>query len=145
MLVRFRPGLFALVLAAASACGSDSATAPDVTPATLDQALAELSIPAIGSASGVFFDAGATAPALLASRCPYVAASQSFVCTPYSASGVTIDQAFTLRTASGATQSAFDAMTTAAVSVNTTIARMRPTLGACLGIRDSLRRRTCCR
>jgi len=123
MLVRFRPGFFALALAAAvGACGSDSSTAPNTTPATLDQALAELSIPAIGSASGVFFDAGATAPALLASRCPYVAASQSFVCTPYSADGVTIDQAFSLLTASGAKQSAFDEISTAAVSVNTTVA-----------------------
>ena len=124
MLARFRSSFSALALAAlASACGSDSSTAPNnTTPATLDQALAELSIPAVASASGVFYDAGVTAPALLPSRCPYTAASQSFVCTPFSASGVTIDQAFTLLTAAGAKQSAFDATTTAAVRVNTTIA-----------------------
>ena len=95
---------------------------PNTTPATLDQALAELSIPAITSASGVFFDAGADAPALLPSRCPDSATAQSFVCTPFSASGVTFNQAFTLLTASGAKQSAFDATTTAAVRVNTTVA-----------------------
>lgn len=123
MLVRFRPGFFALALAVAvGACGSDSSTAPNTTPATLDQALAELSIPAITSASGVFFDAGADAPALLPSRCPYSSTAQSFVCTPFSASGVTFNQAFTLLTASGAKQSAFDATTTAAVRVNTTVA-----------------------
>jgi hypothetical protein len=123
MLARFRPGFFALALAAlVGACGADSSTAPNTTPATLDQALAELSIPAVSSASGALFDAGVTAPALLPSRCPYAAASQSFVCTPFSASGVTIDQTFTLLTASGAHQAAFDAATTAAVRVNTTVA-----------------------
>lgn len=136
MLSRFRAGLLALALTGlASACGSDASTAPiNVTPATLDQALAELSIPAIGSASGVFFDTGADSPALAASACPYAADSQSFVCTPVSASGVTIDQAFTLLTASGASQSAFDATTTAAVRVNTTIAGTVTDTGADLTV-----------
>lgn len=122
MLARFRPGFFALALAAvAGACGSDASTAPVSAPATLDQALAELSIPAVSSANNAFYDAGVTAPALLPSRCPYAADSQSFVCTPFSASGVTVNQVFTLLTASGAKQSAFDAATTAAVRVNTTV------------------------
>jgi hypothetical protein len=123
MLARSRPGFFALALAAlVGACGSDSSTAPKIAPATLDQALAELSSPAVTSGSHAFYDVGATAPALLLSRCPYTAAAQSFVCTPFSASGVTINQAFTLLTASGAKQSAFDEATTAAVRVNTTVA-----------------------
>jgi hypothetical protein len=123
MFVRFRRQLSALALAVvAGACGSDSSTGPSVTtqPATLDQALAELTIPALSAAGAAFGDITPSAPALGTGRCPYVAAVQSFVCTPISASGVTVDQSFTLLSASGARQSAFDA-TTAAVRANTTM------------------------
>ena len=122
MFLRFRRHLSAFTFAAALvACGSDRATGPDYPPATLDQALNELSLPALSAASGAFFDTGADAPALLPSRCPYAAASQSFVCTPFSANGISIDQSFTLLTASGAKQSAFSAATTDAVRANTLI------------------------
>src|SRR6476659_5469938 len=104
MLSRIRrpPAILALALATlAAACGSDSSTSPSVQPVTLDQALAELSTPAL-SAAAASFDAGTPAlPALAASRCAYQAASQSFACTPIVASGVTVTQSFTLLDANG--------------------------------------------
>ncbi|MFL5617361.1 MAG: hypothetical protein ACJ79A_03085 [Gemmatimonadaceae bacterium] len=136
MLSRLRAGFAALVLAiVATACGSDSSTGPtNSAPATLDQTLAELSIPALSAAGASFVDVGTDAPALLASRCPYTAASQSFVCTPVSASGLTVNQSFTLLSASGAKQSAFDAATTAAATARTTIAGTVSETGSTLTI-----------
>lgn len=123
MFSRFRARLSVAALAVvAGACGSDSSTAPiETQPATLDQALTELALPAIAAAGPSFVDIGGTA-ALDPSRCPYAAASQSFVCTPINESGVTVNQSFTLLSASGAKQSAFDQASTAAVRANTTIA-----------------------
>ena len=113
--------LSAIALAAAVACGGDSATAPtSYPPATLDQALAELSIPALSAGDASFVDLGA-GPSLDPTRCAYSATVQSFVCTPVSESGITINQSFTLLSGSGAKQSAFDAATTNAVKANTTI------------------------
>ena len=124
MFVRFRHHLSALVIAAAVvACGGDSSTSPTpYPPATLNQALAELSIPALAAAgSSSFVDVGTAAPALDPATCPYSATVQSFVCTPISESGITVNQSFTLLSGSGATQSAFDAATTDAVRANTTV------------------------
>lgn len=123
MLSRFRAGFAALALATvASACGSDSSTGPNNgVPATLDQTLAELSIPALAASGAAFIDVGSDVPALLASRCPYAAASQSFVCSPVLVTGLTVNQSFTLLTASGAKQSAFDAATTASASAKTVL------------------------
>lgn len=124
MFARIRPTLAVLALAAvAGACGSDSSTGPSSNQTlSLDQALTELSNPALTAANGAFFDLGASAPALVTSRCPYVGASESFVCSPFSASGVSINQSFTLLTASGTKQTAFDAATTDAIRANTTLA-----------------------
>ena len=124
MFLRFRRRhLPSLALAAVVACGGDSATAPtSYPPATLDQALAELSIPALSAGDNSFVDLGAAAPSLDPTRCAYSATVQSFVCTPISESGITINQSFTLLTSSGAKQSAFDAATTDAVRANTTVA-----------------------
>jgi hypothetical protein len=121
--VRRPPAILALALAAlAAACGSDSSTAPNVKPVTLDQALSELSSPAL-SATAASFDGGLpTLPTLAASRCPYQASSQSFACPPIVASGITVTQSFTLLDGSGATQSAFDQATTSAVRANTAFA-----------------------
>lgn len=123
MFSRSPASAFVLALAVlAGACGSDSSTGPSDQSATLDQALSEFSIPAISAANTAFFDAGASAPALLLSRCAFTAGSQSFVCTPFSTNGVTINQSFTLLSSSGATQPAFVAGTTAAVRANQTMA-----------------------
>jgi hypothetical protein len=111
-----------LVVAAAVACGGDSTGPTSYPPATLNQALAELSIPALAAGGASFVDLGtATAPSLDPTTCPYSAAVQSFVCTPISESGITVNQSFTLLSGSGAKQSAFDAASTNAVRANTTI------------------------
>ncbi|HEX7978095.1 MAG TPA: hypothetical protein VF461_05795 [Gemmatimonadaceae bacterium] len=122
--VRRPHAILALALATlAAACGSDSSTAPSSQPVTLDQALTELSTPALSAATASFDVTGAPAlPALTASRCAYQAATQSFTCTPIVASGVTTTQSFTLLDGSGAKQSAFDKATTDAVRANTTVA-----------------------
>ena len=138
MFARIRTSLSVLALAAiAGACGSDSSTGPSSNQSTtLDQALTELTNPALSAANSAFFnvDAAAPAPALLASRCPYVAASQSFVCTPFATNGVAINQSFTLLTASNATQAAFDAATTDAVRATTTVAGTVTQSGTSLAI-----------
>jgi hypothetical protein len=120
--VRRLHAILVLALATlAAACGADSSTAP-AAPVTLDQALSELSAPAL-SAAAASFDAGQPAlPALAASRCAYQASSQSFTCTPVVASGVTVTQSFTLFDGAGAPQSAFDQATTSAVRANTSVA-----------------------
>lgn len=120
--VRRPHAILALALATlAAACGADSSTAP-AAPVTLDQALSELSAPAL-SAAAASFDAGQPAlPALAASRCAYQTSSQSFTCTPVVASGVTVTQSFTLFDGAGAPQSAFDQATTSAVRANTSVA-----------------------
>ena len=125
---RLRSRIFAVALAlVASACGSDAAVGPSTpntpnTPhATLEQALGELRLPVLGTAgisiSGLF----PGGPQLKAS-CAFSAASQSFVCPTATASGLTIDQSFTLLTSSGATQAAFDGTTTESVRSNTVVA-----------------------
>ena len=115
--------LIALALATlAAACGSDSSTAPNVQPVTLDQALGELSGPALSATAASFDVAGPALPALVASRCAYESSSQSFACTPLVANGLTVTQGFTLLDASGAKQAAFDKASTSAVRANTTVA-----------------------
>jgi hypothetical protein len=125
MFIRPRSALatLALTLAAlAIGCGSDSATAPSSQSVTLDQALAELSLPALSATTEAFGGGAPTLPSLASSGCAYEAASQSYVCTPIVASGVTVTQGFTLLDASGGKQATFDKTTTAAVRANTTIA-----------------------
>lgn len=121
MLVRFRRQLSVLALAVvAGACGSDSTGPTNYPPATLDQALAELSIPALSAAGSSFTEIDA-APSLDPTKCPYSAAVQSFVCTPISESGVTLNQSFTLLNASGGKMGAFDPATTESVRATSTI------------------------
>jgi hypothetical protein len=122
MFVRFRRQLSVLALTVvAGACGSDSTGPTNYPPATLDQALAELSIPALSAVGNSFAEVDAT-PTLDPANCPYSAAVQSFVCTPISGSGVTVNHSYTLLSPSGAKQSAFDPAGTAAVRANTTVA-----------------------
>lgn len=121
--VRRPHAILAVALATlAAACGSDSSTGPKVQPVTLDQALSELSSPAL-SATAASFDGGLPAlPTLAASRCPFQAVSQSFACAPLVISGLTVTQSFTLLDGSGTAQSAFDQATTSAVRANTAFA-----------------------
>jgi len=134
-----RRHLAALLVVVATAC-SDSPVAPSTSDdasepqATLEQALTELTLPVLSVAGG---SVSATIPVGLVlgtARCAYTAESQSFVCPPATASGVTINQSFTLLTASGAKQSAFDHTTTASVKTNTTVAGTVVEEGATLTI-----------
>ena len=134
MLVRFRRQLSVLALAVvAGACGSDSTGPTNYPPATLDQALAELSIPAL-SAGGTSFVEIEGGPSLDPTSCPYSAAVQSFVCTPISESGLTVNQSFTLLNASGGKQSAFDPASTNAVRANTTVGGTLVDLGTSVSV-----------
>jgi hypothetical protein len=122
MLVRFRRRLSVLALTiVAAACDGDSTSPTNYPPATLDQALAELSIPALGATGPSLVGIDVGAPSLDPASCPYSATEQSFVCTPIFESGITIDRSFTLLNASGGKQSAFDPASTAAVRANTTV------------------------
>jgi hypothetical protein len=105
----------------AVACGSDSSTGPSAQPVTLDQALSELSTPAVSSMSSALAAGAPALPALASSRCTYQASTQSFACTPVVATGLTVTQSFTLFDGSGAPQSAFDKATTSAVRANSTV------------------------
>ena len=120
MFVRFRH-LSVMAIVVASACGGDSTGPTNYPPATLDQALAELAIPALSAGGASFVDVGVGAPSLDPTSCPYSAAVQSFVCTPISESGITVNQSFTLFSGSGAKQSVFDPASTASVRANTTV------------------------
>ena len=121
MIHRVRRPHVILSLALAAACSADSSTGPRA-PVTLDQALSELSTPALSAAAASFDASGPAIPALAASRCAYQTSSQSFTCTPVIANGVTVTQAFTLFDGAGAKQSAFDQATTSAVRANTSVA-----------------------
>jgi hypothetical protein len=130
---RLRSRLSVVVLAvAASACGSDASVAPASTAqTTLDQALGELTLPVLSTAGGSISDLFPGGPQLGA-RCAYAPVSQSFVCPPATASGLTINQSFTLLTTSGAKQSAFDHATTESVRMNTAVAGSVSSEGATL-------------
>ena len=109
----------ALVVAAAVAC--EDSTGPKSSPLTLDQALAELSNPALASTVPTFVDIGDFTPSLNAAACPYSADSQKFVCPPVTKRGITLRHSFTLLTAQGVKQSTFDPTTTDSVRANTDV------------------------
>ena len=118
MTPRLRPAVSAIVVAAAVvACGSDS-TGPSSSPRTLNQALAELSIPALAVGGLALAGIEGPAPSLDPQTCPYSAADRGFVCSPISRSGITIAQSFTLYGASGL-QSAFDPAGTSSIHSST--------------------------
>lgn len=85
--------------------------APGGGKVTLEQAFADLEIPALDFAEASFSNIGPIPTKLSASRCPYQASSQSFNCPPVTVKGVTLTESFTLIDSKGARQSAFDAST----------------------------------
>jgi hypothetical protein len=117
MLARLRAPLAALVLAAAvSACGSDVSTAPEQPAATLEELFEDLSLSSIADAAGELSGVPSLSIASnLSPSCTFAAASQSFVCPTQSFSGLTVTESYTLLSAAGAPQSAFDPATTAAL------------------------------
>ena len=138
MFVRHRRPLSLIALAvAASACGSDSPTAPVIgKPASLGQALSAINTPALAASVGavVAGSSGTVAPAIVPSQCAYAAASQSFVCAPLKTGGLTFNQSFTLLTATGAKQDTFDQNTTAAVRTNSSVAGTITTGGSTFNV-----------
>jgi hypothetical protein len=121
MTPRFRYSVSAIAVAATVvACGGDSTGPTSSSAPTLNQALAELSIPAlaVGGLSLVAIDGPALSLNPLA--CPYSAGDQGYVCTPISRNGITIGQSFTLYGASGL-QSSFDPATTSSIHSSTQI------------------------
>ncbi|MEO8562716.1 MAG: hypothetical protein ABI601_11610 [bacterium] len=117
MRVRSIAPLFALsLLAVAVACGSDTPSAPASSRADLNQAFVELGLPALSAATTTIVGVPAVAPSIGdRSGCAYAGASQSFACPTQTVGGLTVTASYSLLTASGTPQSAFDATTTSAV------------------------------
>jgi hypothetical protein len=119
---RFRPRLAALAFAAfAGACEAGSPLETGPGRVSLEEALAELAVPALQPAMTTFTGVGPS-PAIAPSTCAYDGASESFVCAPVPANGLTLARSFTLVSAAGAKQSAFDRGTTSWLRESSTIA-----------------------
>jgi hypothetical protein len=112
--------LFALgLLVLAGACET-SPFAPGEGRVSLEEALAELDVPALRPATGTFTGIGPP-PVIVPSACPFEAASESFACPPIKAGGLTLNESFTLVSAAGVRQSAFNGRTTSWLRVATSI------------------------
>lgn len=110
-----------LSLVVAGACGSDSSVAPTTqTGGSLTDAVAQLSVPALGAATTLSGLPGGALSSLDATRCAYAATSQSFTCPTVTVSGLTLKQSFTLLDASGGKQSAYGA-TTSSVHLSSSV------------------------
>lgn len=118
MRLALRTPLTALALAfVASAC-SDSPTQPEALSADLTAALSEISVSTMVPASlgtRVPFAGAMPLVSPQSTHCAFASSTQSFVCAPMSLNGVTIERGFTLLSASGAPQSAFERGSTAAI------------------------------
>ena len=112
--------LAALASVLAVACVTDAPTAPLESRLSLEEALAELDLPAIRLAMGAFTTLGPPPPPVPAA-CPYQTASESFVCAPIAAGGLILSQSFTLVSATGEKQAVFDRATTSWIRVSSTI------------------------
>jgi hypothetical protein len=125
MISPMRPRLLALAAATLLAgCGADSSVSPNTTPVTLDQVFKEMSLPAISGATSVAVGLDGPAAALGSATptgCSYVGTSQSFVCAPITAGGITITQSYQLLNGSGGTLSLFEPTSLAAVRMQSTI------------------------
>ena len=123
--MRFPSRLSALAtIALAGACISYEPLAPGDGRLSLEEALGELDVPAIRLAQGAFTTLGAPPP-IAPSACTFEPSSESFVCTPLVAGGLTLARSFTLVSASGAKQSAFDRTTTSSIRAAATISGSR--------------------
>lgn len=111
---------FAALGAIISACSSDSSVAPNRQPASLDQAWREMTLPLLTGAGSLSGIPAPSIAATLPSSCSYSASTQSFACPSVTVSGLTITRSYTLLDASGRSQPAFDAATTASVRAKTT-------------------------
>jgi hypothetical protein len=78
-------------------------------------------LPSLGSITSPVAGTPAGISAPVPSSCTYTAASQSFACPTVTLSGLTISHSFTLLDASGKPQTQFDANTTAAVRLKSSV------------------------
>lgn len=115
-----RSSVSAAAVAVVVACGGDSTGPTSSSPPTLDQALAELSSPALAVGGLSVAGIDGPAPSLNTSTCTFSAAEQGFVCAPISKSGITIGQSFILYGASGL-QTSFDPTGTTSIHSSTLI------------------------
>lgn len=115
----FRALAFVTVAAFVSAC-SDS-TAPARQPADLGAVLSQMSVPPVAAALVPAMPATPSASAPTPSSCTYEAGTQRFNCPVVTATGVTFTRWFTLLDAAGRAQSQFDAATTDAVHMNSSL------------------------
>lgn len=113
------------ILAVAIACVADESLAPG-RRVSLEEAFAEFGVPALALAMTAYTGVGAAAPVIQPSACSFQPVSESFVCAPIlttgATTGVTLTQGFTLLSAAGAKQSAFDPATTSWLHTTSTIA-----------------------
>ena len=119
-MVRICPRVAILAIVAFVGACESSPVAPGQGQLTTDQALAELDLPALHHTLGTFTGIGPP-PAIVSSACPYEASSESFVCPPIQAGGLTLSQSFTLVSVAGARQSAFSSSTTSWLRTITTV------------------------
>lgn len=122
-MLTIRPSRIAAVVALGllAACSADSALAPS-SSFDLSAALGELSPSSVpGASSTIAMNSVPATSAITPSSCAYASGTQSFTCPSVTVNGVTIARSFTLLDASGASQSAFDKATTAAVRVNSIV------------------------
>jgi hypothetical protein len=125
MLATMRPHLLTLAAAALLAgCGADSSVSTTTTPVTLDEVFKEMSLPAISGATNAAarLDMNmVTEGTIVPTGCAYAVASQSFVCAPVTASGVTYTQSYQLLNGSGGALALFEPTSVAAVRMQSTI------------------------
>jgi hypothetical protein len=110
---------FVTVAAFVAAC-SDS-TAPARQPADLAEVLGEMSVPSVAAALVPAMPATPDASAPTPSNCSYDAGTQRFYCPGVTASGVTFTRSFALLDGNGTAQSQYDAATTDAVNLNSSL------------------------
>ena len=120
MKVRALRGMSFVIVAAFAAACSDS-TAPDRQPADLGAVLTQMSLPSVAAAVVPDMPATPTVSAPTPSSCSYDAGTQRFNCPVVTATGVTFTRWFTLLDAAGTPQSQFDAATTNAVHMNSSL------------------------
>lgn len=110
----------ATVAALTAAC--NDSTGPDRQPADLGEVLTEMTVPPVAATLVPGMPATPSASAITPSSCSYDAGSQRFNCPNVTATGVTFYRWFTLLDAAGTPQSQFDAATTDAVHLNSSLA-----------------------
>lgn len=123
MQVRALRAISFVTLAALVAACSDS-TAPARQPADLGEVLTQMSVPSVAAALVPGVPATPSASAPVPSSCSYNAGTQRFNCPSLTVSGVTFTRWFMLLDATGTPQSQFDAATTDAVHMNSSLLGM---------------------